>query len=78
MSKNTLHKKCPKCKRKRTFTVPPDHQFSCGRVWEKRDGSWVCYWCIARETPDGEAKLRLYQKESREIRKRLNKEYAYA
>lgn len=51
MSSNTLKKRCPKCKRKRKFTAPPEH-ILVGN-WQKRDGVWVCPWCIARETPSG-------------------------
>jgi hypothetical protein len=47
--------------------------FSTGHEWDIRDGVYVCYWCIARETPDGEAKLRAEQKDLREHRKLVRK-----
>lgn len=58
MGSNTWHKRCPRCKRKRKYTVPPNHNSPGVKVWEKRDNQWICPWCIARETPDGEAELR--------------------
>src|ERR1700733_8962533 len=58
MSTHTLKKKCPRCKRWRKFTVPSDHYFGAYHEWGKDEaGRWICYWCIARETPNGEAKL---------------------
>lgn len=73
---NTLHKKCPQCKRNRTFKVPPDHQFAAGHEWQKRDGQWVCCWCVARETPEGEAILRQELKELRADRKERKRKFA--
>lgn len=73
MPSNTLHRKCPRCGRKRTFTVPPNHQFPDGLHWEIREGVWVCAWCIAREIPDGEDKLRQELSYLRECRKKRKK-----
>ena len=74
MGSNTLRKRCPRCKRLRKWTVPPDHRAPEGFFWVWRDGQWVCCWCVARETPDGEAKLRMLHRELRQIRKEQRKE----
>ena len=72
---NQLNKKCPKCKRIRKFIVPPDHLFSDGREWGKINDQWVCHWCIARETPDGEDTLRARHAEIRKIKKSKRKKF---
>ena len=69
MGTNTLNRKCPKCKRKRTYR-PANHYFSSGLIWEKRNNVWICPWCIARESIDGENKLRAELKKLRENRRR--------
>ena len=69
---NTTKRRCPCCGRMRKF-VPSEHGFAEGREWGfLADGRRACYWCVARETPGGEAALRERQADLK-LRKRLHK-----
>lgn len=57
MSNRKLHKRCPQCKHRRKYQVPPEGNFVTGKSWVKRDGRWICYLCVARELPHGEADM---------------------
>ena len=70
MATHSLRKKCPKCRKVRKFTVPFDHMIIKG--WTKRDNRWICRWCIARETLDGEEIMRKERKDHLLNKKRDN------
>jgi hypothetical protein len=74
MPKHLLTKRCPLCKYRRKFIVPPDHCFAEGRQWHKINDTWICYWCVARSKPNGELKLRKELKSLRQIRKLQRKQ----